>query len=407
TKETTVDIHQSTTAGQGPAVSTADAIHQYAGRSRTLTQQRLAEEATAAFGSDPLNWACICPNCGDIATAAAFKATGADPNLIGRECIGRSLGALVGDKTLDESGIVRGDAPRGCDWAAHGLFSGPWQIQVPTGGTVPGFALAVLDGKPLVGCVADVEKAHEEALVEAQARTARPGPTFCYTVGPDELGVDCNSCGAYLCGPRFEGDSVGLDNAALDRWTDAHDCDKGRIADVGQAHDEALAVEADYAKTGDELRAAAAIELDGLGVPTFLPVSAATIEGAAVAMDDEAIRCLGRALGEAHRADIAAAGIGAVRMALFAEWTSRLEVATRQVPTRRVDGEATWTEHGVEIAAFVRHGQARIALVVAGQVVDLTAHEARNVFANGLSACTESENLVDAAAIERAAGAVV
>jgi hypothetical protein len=110
---------------------------------RRWTQQELCDEARRRFGDDTKQWAFICPNCSDIACAADFIAIGADPYLVGQECIGRSCGALAKEATGTDG---RKHAKRGCDWAAYGLFSGPWFITVPAkdGGTkeLPSFRLA-------------------------------------------------------------------------------------------------------------------------------------------------------------------------------------------------------------------------------------------------------------------------
>ncbi|MFJ1869930.1 VVA0879 family protein [Streptomyces chartreusis] len=114
---------------------------------RTLTQAELIVEATDRFGADPLKWAFLCPSCGDIATGQDFReALAANPrkhrsgadltasDIVGQECIGRTLGAL-----LKGQGKYAG---RGCDWAAYGLFAGPWTITLPEGRTMHAFPLA-------------------------------------------------------------------------------------------------------------------------------------------------------------------------------------------------------------------------------------------------------------------------
>ncbi|MCE7081203.1 VVA0879 family protein [Streptomyces sp. ST2-7A] len=114
-------------------------------RARTLTQAELHTEAEAVFGENPLDWAFVCPSCGDTATGHDFRAAlRAHPrtdvaggsitagHLLGRECIGRTLGALEGD----------GRCIRGCDWAAYGLLSGPWTILFPGGEKAHAFPLA-------------------------------------------------------------------------------------------------------------------------------------------------------------------------------------------------------------------------------------------------------------------------
>lgn len=109
---------------------------------RELTQAQLVAEAKARFGPDPYAWAFACPHCGDVATGADFRdaldarpATGRDgtpltaSSLLGQECIGRR------SATPD----------RGCDWAAYGLFCGPWKITTPDGKTMWSFPLAPAD----------------------------------------------------------------------------------------------------------------------------------------------------------------------------------------------------------------------------------------------------------------------
>lgn len=114
---------------------------------RTLTQAELCTEAAERFGADPTKWAFVCPSCGDIANGDDFSQaladnprkhrTGADviaSDIVGQECIGRTLGAL--SKSQSEY------TGRGCDWAAYGLFSGPWTVALPNGRTMHAFALA-------------------------------------------------------------------------------------------------------------------------------------------------------------------------------------------------------------------------------------------------------------------------
>lgn len=114
---------------------------------RKLTQAELVAEATERFGDDPIKWAFICPTCGDIANGEDFREaltakprkhrSGADviaSDVVGQECIGRTLGAL--DKG---NGKYTG---RGCDWAAYGLFGGPWTIALPDGRSMHAFPLA-------------------------------------------------------------------------------------------------------------------------------------------------------------------------------------------------------------------------------------------------------------------------
>lgn len=103
------------------------------------TQAELVDEARRRFGDDPNDWAFKCPSCADVATARDFKAAGAEPERVGQECIGRHRGALSGPPTNDGG---RARAERGCDWAAYGLFRGPWFITQPDGREVAAFELA-------------------------------------------------------------------------------------------------------------------------------------------------------------------------------------------------------------------------------------------------------------------------
>lgn len=113
---------------------------------RKLTQNELIAEAVERFGGDPMNWAFKCPFCGDVATGRDFReALEAHPrthasgealtasSLLGQECIGRTLGVLRRDAKY---------TGRGCNWAAYGLFSGPWFVVLPSGREVASFPLA-------------------------------------------------------------------------------------------------------------------------------------------------------------------------------------------------------------------------------------------------------------------------
>lgn len=100
---------------------------------RKLTQEELLSEAIERFGSDPMDFKFICPHCGDVAAIRDFRDAGADPGRAGQECIGRHLGAL--DKSKHPSAeAYRKAGNRGCDWAAYGLFRGPWEIVLPAEG---------------------------------------------------------------------------------------------------------------------------------------------------------------------------------------------------------------------------------------------------------------------------------
>jgi hypothetical protein len=116
---------------------------------RTLTRGQLLAEARERFGDNPLDWAFQCPSCGDIATGHDFRAALAEhprshadgkavtaSDLLGQECIGRTLGALDGPADAWKG--------RGCDWTAYGLIRGPWIVDVGDGKTGTCFPLAPL-----------------------------------------------------------------------------------------------------------------------------------------------------------------------------------------------------------------------------------------------------------------------
>jgi hypothetical protein len=123
---------------------------------RKLTQAELVAEAKARFGDDAMKWAFQCPSCKDIATGQDFRValkehprehTTPDgsvampvvaSDVLGQECIGRTLGAL--EKSRENY------TGRGCNWAAYGLFPGPWTIELPDGRSVHGFPLAPTGG---------------------------------------------------------------------------------------------------------------------------------------------------------------------------------------------------------------------------------------------------------------------
>lgn len=105
---------------------------------RKLTQDELMAEATKLFGDDPKKFAFECPQCKDVATIQDFIDVDA-PHAAGQHCIGRELGALKNDGKKYDG--------RGCNWAAYGLFRGPWEVVIPAAPgrpekTVASFALA-------------------------------------------------------------------------------------------------------------------------------------------------------------------------------------------------------------------------------------------------------------------------
>lgn len=111
----------------------------------SLTHAEFLATLEERFGKDPRDWAFKCPSCGDIATGRDFQeALQKFPRthkgepltasaILGQECIGRTIGALV--KGTKWKG-------RGCDWCAFGLFRGPLQITMPDGHVAYSFPIA-------------------------------------------------------------------------------------------------------------------------------------------------------------------------------------------------------------------------------------------------------------------------
>ncbi len=91
---------------------------------RKLTHTEWLDEAQALFGPDAKDWTFRCPQCGlessghdFIATAERLGVKSTASTRLGQECLGRL------DPTV------------GCDWAAYGLFRGPWEVtDVPDDG---------------------------------------------------------------------------------------------------------------------------------------------------------------------------------------------------------------------------------------------------------------------------------
>lgn len=106
---------------------------------RKITQDELVRELRDRCGDDPMRWAFQCPNCKDVATGQDFhdalaESGGNASDHLGQECIGRRLGALT-----RSAEPYRG---RGCDWAAYGLFRGPWLVTLPDGKEIGCFPIA-------------------------------------------------------------------------------------------------------------------------------------------------------------------------------------------------------------------------------------------------------------------------
>jgi hypothetical protein len=98
----------------------------------TMTKGEWLAEATRRFGPDPIDWRFVCPICGTVASGHDFRAAGANPNALARECIGRYTGA----RSFEE---------KPCNYAGYGLFRfSPVRVSMPDGTFVHAFAFADL-----------------------------------------------------------------------------------------------------------------------------------------------------------------------------------------------------------------------------------------------------------------------
>ena len=70
--------------------------------------------------TEQLDWAFVCGRCDRSWTIREFKADGGDPNSAYQECINRR------EACQRKTPGLQGDA---CDWAAYGLFRGPWIVK--------------------------------------------------------------------------------------------------------------------------------------------------------------------------------------------------------------------------------------------------------------------------------------
>lgn len=123
----------------------------------TVTHEEFLTTLRERFGESPANWAFVCPQCGDVATGADIRTALADhprerrkgelvtaSDILGQECIGRTLGALTMPAEAWEA-EVRAGRGRGCDWCAYGLFRGPLIVTMPDGNEMAAFRIAVPD----------------------------------------------------------------------------------------------------------------------------------------------------------------------------------------------------------------------------------------------------------------------
>lgn len=118
-----------------------------------ITHEEFIATLTERFGDNPNDWAFVCPLCGDVATGADMKQALADhprvsrdgepmnaAQILGQECIGRTIGALSKTTTAEEWNARReAGEVRGCDWAAYGLFGGPLTVVMGDGSELRAF----------------------------------------------------------------------------------------------------------------------------------------------------------------------------------------------------------------------------------------------------------------------------
>lgn len=100
---------------------------------RQMTHAEWLAEAIRRFGTSPLDYAFVCPNCGDVAAVKDFP-----PALRGRagqECLGRVMADAAGVPYDEWKG-------RGCSFVAYGLIPGPWTVTMEDGKVIRSFAMA-------------------------------------------------------------------------------------------------------------------------------------------------------------------------------------------------------------------------------------------------------------------------
>lgn len=135
---------------------------------QTMTQKEWLALAWLLFKTtDKMEWAFICPRCDKTWTIREFASTGVDPDRSYQQCIGRDAACKRKEANL----------PKGmCDWAAFGLFRGPWLITVEGDGEkpheTPAFAFVGATAKKVSKAKAETEKLHAEAKAFQDAREA-------------------------------------------------------------------------------------------------------------------------------------------------------------------------------------------------------------------------------------------
>lgn len=99
---------------------------------RKLTLEEFHAEAKRLYPEGPRAVAFQCPSCNDIATVGEFVELNAGESA-GQQCIGRDFGPMTRPRKRNSNKFT----DRGCDWAAYGLFRGPWEVVFPAEGDQP------------------------------------------------------------------------------------------------------------------------------------------------------------------------------------------------------------------------------------------------------------------------------
>lgn len=108
---------------------------------RKLTQKQLLAELHEAYGENPMGWAFQCPTCKTVTTGQQLSdALKAHPRY--RRDSDNVTTKVITSDVLGQECIGRTDPHVGCDWAAYGLFRGPWEVETSPGKSMWCFPIA-------------------------------------------------------------------------------------------------------------------------------------------------------------------------------------------------------------------------------------------------------------------------